>query len=458
MKISSIVYILQFLSYSNTFKYWIDDGPITLTKSVKNEYKLVNFILTKKIQADIENIIKWSKQINFNTILDKMKTLKGEDKKYLQLTLYNLLDIGYRADSIQSSLDQWKNLQTHSLSSTVNENLKTSLENSNDFFDFTLTKNNQLGAIKVGELLAKLQPFTNDINGLLLDVNKQETLRSLIHDITVTSTLLDSELKEIGSSLLQMVRGQVPPNVNFKLMKTENYYDSNVQGCTIADFKITCLLNTAIIMNTEQYIQLINIPYNGYALCNILIRKDNTIFELIGNKAEYTECAKSIQHFENDVVNRCELCVSDEKVLLARTGKILLPKKVQISPKYSIATYPALLAFNTNLKIADQTYKRTLSPHVDYSELSIDEQNLFKPSINDDMDEFFKDHGYYLYMPLTVLLLVSPVIVCILNIYKKSKNRIKLTGQNRAAVNAIKRKNQMQKSEKNNVLLKNIAA
>ena len=103
MKISSIVYILQFLSYSNTFKYWIDDGPITLTKSVKNEYKLVNFILAEKIQTDIENIIKWSKQINFNTILDKLKTLKGADKNYLNIELkYFKLFIFYQVDILRN--------------------------------------------------------------------------------------------------------------------------------------------------------------------------------------------------------------------------------------------------------------------------------------------------------------------------------------------------------------------
>ena len=87
---------------------------------MQNEFKLVKFNLPKEIQGDIQKIIDWNKQIKFDKLTEKIRDLEqkgaSSNKNYLTLTLYKLLEIGHNTDKIQSALNQWKFLESHTLS------------------------------------------------------------------------------------------------------------------------------------------------------------------------------------------------------------------------------------------------------------------------------------------------------------------------------------------------------
>ena len=453
--------LLLFPPLLDSFKFTIDNGAIILTKEMQNEFKLVKFNLPKEIQGDIQKIIDWNKQIKFDKLTEKIRDLEqkgaSSNKNYLTLTLYKLLEIGHNTDKIQSALNQWKFLESHTLSSTIDSTLMENLKINNNL-KISLTENGQLSAVKIGELIQRMNPFLNDINALLQNAEDQEEMRGLIEDITTTSKILKIELTELGTSVLQLARGKVPPSLDFKLLQTDKYYKSTVKGCNINPYKIICLLQTDKIVSTKSYTDLINVPYNDFTICNKLVKSnDGTIFEIINNEEKYTDCARSIEHMEEEVAYYCKMCDAKDDVIMVNNGKLLITKQIEMEPKISIAAYPALIAFNQDLKINDITYTRTLSPHVEYSDLNDDTKSLFFKSTNTMLQEPFDDNIFYITSPLLVFIILVPIATIMYKIYLKTKNRYKLSGQKRATISALKRANYRKKKDRTNILLKNIA-
>ena len=461
MKIYSPTLLLLFPHLLNGFKFTVENGAIILTKEMQNELKLVKFTLPKDIQGDIQKIINWNKQINFEKLTEKIKALEltgaSSNKNYLTLTLYKLLDIGHNADKIQSALNQWRFLESHTLSSPIDSTLMENLKINNNL-KISLTENGQLSAVKIGELIQRINPFLKDIDALLQNADDQEEVRVLIEDITTTSKILKIELTELGTSVLQLARGEVPPSLDFKLLQTDKYYKSTVKGCDINPYKIICLLQTDKIISTKSYTDLINVPYNDYTICNRLVKSnDGTIFEIIDDVETYTDCARSVEHIHEQVPNYCNLCDAKDDVIMVNNGKLLITKQIKMEPTISIAAYPALIEFDHDLKINDITYTRTLSPHVEYSDLNDDTKDLFFKSTNTMLQELFDENVFYITSPLLVFIILVPIATIMYKIYIKTKNRYKLSGQRRATVNALKRANYRKKKDKTNILLKNIS-